>query len=264
MFKNESGRGPETGRFKTASTTCCFDIKRGIDQAEDFADMRLVIRCPAGRFCFKSCLLAHEDVLEGQCRRQKSSRSLGRRKSQSHGLRPQAHGSREMRGFNSLMGDIDKLMPDLVFDAAEPCSPVSPVRKIHNLLSGSGNVRQQVSKNPFGKQTGFDPAVRAGKEPVGFVQHSRCAALMALIVDKKVDGLLRLFILDRGMAAFRAESVSGSEQSSRTECRGSGSTADGRIAGRIWHPRARRSGIWTGSLCPSGAPGCCVCIPPAM
>jgi hypothetical protein len=95
------------------------------------------------------------------------------------------------------MGDIDKLMPDLVFDAAEPCSPVSPVRKKHNFLSRIGNMRKHISKNPFGKQTGFDPAVCAGKEPVGFFQHSRCAALRALIVDKKVDGLLRLFFLGR-------------------------------------------------------------------
>jgi hypothetical protein len=95
------------------------------------------------------------------------------------------------------MGDIDKLMPDFIFDTGEPCSPVSPVGKKHNFLFGSGGMRKQISKNPFGKQTGFDPAVCAGKEPVGFFQHSRCAALRAMIVDKKVDGLLRLFFLDR-------------------------------------------------------------------
>jgi hypothetical protein len=82
------------------------------------------------------------------------------------------------------MGDIDKLMPDFVFDAAEPCSSVSPVRKIYNFLSRSGNMRKHITKNPFGKQTGFDPAVRAGKESVGFFQYCRCAALRALIVDK--------------------------------------------------------------------------------
>jgi len=95
------------------------------------------------------------------------------------------------------MGDIDKLVPDLVFDTGVPCSPVPPVRKKHNFLSGSGYMWKHVSKNPFGKQTGFDPAVCTGKEPVGFIQHSRCAALVALIVDKKVDELLRLFFLGR-------------------------------------------------------------------
>jgi hypothetical protein len=95
------------------------------------------------------------------------------------------------------VGDIDELMPNLVFDAAESCSPVSPVRKKHDFLSWSGNMRKHISENPFGKQTGFDPAESAGKEPVGFLQHSRCAALRALIVDKKVDGLLRLFFHGR-------------------------------------------------------------------
>ena len=96
-----------------------------------------------------------------------------------------------------MKGDIDNLMPDFVFDAGEPGSPVSPVREKNNFLSGSGGMRKHISKNPFGKQTGFDPAVCAGKEPVGFFQHGRCAALRALIVDKKVDGLLRLFYLGR-------------------------------------------------------------------
>lgn len=107
------------------------------------------------------------------------------------------------------MGDIDKLMLELVSGAAEPCSPVSPVREINNFLSGSGNMWNHISKNPFGKQAGFNPAEGAGKEPVGFLKHGRCAALGAMIVDKKVNGLLRLFFFCRRKAAFRAESVTG-------------------------------------------------------
>jgi len=102
-----------------------------------------------------------------------------------------------MRGFNGLMGGIDKLMQNLVFDTGVPCSPVSPVRKKHDFLSGSRDMWQYISKNPLGKQARFDPAVSAGKEPVGFFQYGRCAALVALIIDKKIDGRLRLFVIDR-------------------------------------------------------------------
>jgi len=81
------------------------------------------------------------------------------------------------------MGYIDKLMPYLVFNAGEPCSPVTPIREKHNFPSGSGDMRKHISKKPLGKQTGFNPAVCAGKEPVGFLQQSRCSALRTLIVD---------------------------------------------------------------------------------
>jgi len=105
------------------------------------------------------------------------------------------------------MGDIDQLVLNLVFDAGKPGPLETPVREKHDLLSGSGDMRQHISKNPPGKQAGLDPAVRTGKKPVGFFQHSRGATLGALIVDKKVDGMLRLFFLGRGTAALRAESV---------------------------------------------------------
>ena len=110
------------------------------------------------------------------------------------------------------MGDIDKLVFDLVFDAVEPYPPISPVWKKNKLFRGMRRMRKHIPKHPFGKQAGFNPAVCAGKYPVGFFQLGRRAALRALVIDKNFDGRLRLIFYEGGMPARRAESVLGRQR----------------------------------------------------
>jgi hypothetical protein len=63
-----------------------------------------------------------------------------------------------------------------------------PVGKVQKRLSLGGIVGKGILKGAALGQKGFDPAKRAGEQPVGFLQLGRPPALGTLMFDQEVDG----------------------------------------------------------------------------
>ena len=85
------------------------------------------------------------------------------------------------------MGDIDKALLNFLAHAAVLHPAVTPVRQKKDISPRIRCVRQHIAENTFRNQTGFNPAILAGKYPVCFFKQRRRTALGALIIYLDID-----------------------------------------------------------------------------